>query len=305
MAFASRSGHRVRLVRGFPLVVVLLACGRTEPVTFVPPVAEAPSPPDAFIRDAGTDRDSGHVDAGPIDAGSMQGIAKTDLIYVNDERYLYTFSPSTNALARIKEISCSPATDIAIDRNGVGFVISNDVLYRIDLQTGVCSEPRMVPERLVALQFLPAGVVNPTEEGLIGYGDTSYWQFDPRTGTPLRLGRSALGPSLAVSGDLTALNDGGTFLTVNGGSCADCLLAITPQTGAVERNFGAMGIRSVWGMATWDDRIFGFTSEGGAFQIDFTPGGGVSSRLISSFSPLSFWGAAARPRAGPLRDGGP
>lgn len=303
-------------------LVSVIACGRTEPITFEPPrpvpldagrVADAG--PDAGVdagldggaRDAGADggsdagRDAG-VDAG-VDAGREPGLAADDLIYLHDDTTLFIYTPATNVVSRVGPVSCVRPTDLAIDRSGRAFMVAGSTLYRLNLQTGVCTQFATLPEPLVTLQFLPAGVVDALEEGLVGYGQQTYWQFEVRNGMALALGSSALGMGLSPSGDLTALADGGAYLTVRGGTCRDCLVRIDPQTGAVLERLGPIGANAVWGLATFDDTLFGFTSAGAVLRLTVLDGG-VRSQQLLSLPGSSFWGAAARPGAGTRRDGG-
>ncbi len=327
--------------RCFVPLVFLVACGRTELVTY-----DQPTPPpvdagrdagidagidaglrDAGLRDAGFDAgrpdagfDAGRPDAGVdaglrpdagrIDAGfdAGPGLAADDIIYLHDSAALYGYLPRTNTFTRIATITCNRPTDLAIDQAGRAFMIAGFTLYRLNLNTGVCTPLATLPELLLTLQFLPAGVVDPGAEGLVGYGPNSYWEFEPATGMAMALGSSDLGFNQIPSGDLTALEDGGAFLTVkdaNGGTvCADCLVRINPQTGAVVERYGPIGVTSVWGLATFDNKLYGFTNQGEAVLLDLRSDGGVAARQLGTSPGRAFWGAAARPGAGSARDGG-
>ncbi|MBM4783712.1 MAG: hypothetical protein GQE15_39085 [Archangiaceae bacterium] len=327
-------------------LILLVACGRTELVTYdqpIPPPVDAGRDAgvdaglrDAGLRDAGVDAgrpdagrfdagvdaglpdagfdagvrpDAGRVDAG-FDAGfdAGPGLAADDIIYLHDSAALYGYLPRTNTFTRIATITCNRPTDLAIDQAGRAFMIAGFTLYRLNLQTGVCTPLATLPELLLTLQFLPAGVVDPTAEGLVGYGPMSYWEFEPATGMAMALGSSDLGFNQIPSGDLTALEDGGAFLTVkdaNGGTvCSDCLVRINPQTGAVVERYGPIGVTSVWGLATFDNKLYGFTNQGEAVILDLLGDGGVAARQLGTSPGRAFWGAAARPGAGSARDGG-
>ncbi len=140
---------------------------------------------DAGLRDAGP-ADAGRLDAGIRDAGVPDagrpevGLAQ-DLIYVHTGRTQFAYAPSTNALSLIATLSCGGALDLAIDRQGRGFIVAGSDLFRVNLQTGACSRIATLPEPLVALSFLPAGLLG-TGESLVGYGGTRYWEFDPNDG---------------------------------------------------------------------------------------------------------------------------
>lgn len=264
-------------------------------------------------RDAGAPVDAGRPDAGaamdaglaPVDAGPT--IASFDVIYVQTSERLYTYAPPTGALVDVAGFTCRSVTDMAIDRQGRAFVVNFAGLYRLDVSTGACLRIADVPEPLVALTFLPAGLLDPTSEVLVGYGQLAYWKFDPVDGSSTRLGSSTLMRGLEVSGDLTSLSDGGTFLSVRQGMAGtalnDLLVRIDPRTGQILEEFAQLPANSVWGLATWDDEIFGFSARGQGLRL--SPATGSRPTLLQFPAGFAFWGAAARPGAGPGRDAGP
>lgn len=309
------------------LGLLVIACGRTEPVTpppIAPIVVDAGAGTDAGPRDGGLDAglfDAGPFDAGPFDAGAPDAgqerdagfdagptIATFDVVYLHDSERLYTYAPPTGQLVQEARFSCRGVTDMAIDRLGRAFVVDFSSLYRVDVKTGQCLPIAPVPEPLVALTFLPAGLLDPTEEALVGYGAIGYWRFSPVDGAATQLGSSALMGGLEVSGDLTALSDGGTFLSVRdgfpGSSVPDLLVRIDARTGQVTQTLGRLTTDSVWGLATWEDELFGFSSRGQGLRISLSQQG-TSSTVLALPVGFSFWGAAARPGAGARRDGGP
>ncbi len=266
---------------------------------------------DAGLRDAGP-ADAGRLDAGVRDAGVQDagppevGLAQ-DLIYLHSGNTLFSYAPSTNTLARIATLSCGGALDLAIDRQGRGYIVAGSDLFRVNLQTGACSRVATLPEPLVALSFLPAGLLG-TEESLVGYGQMAYWEFDPFDGSAVMLGSSGLFGGLVPSGDLSPFDDGGTWLTVRSPSlpnALDQLVRINPETGAVLQNFGPMGVSGAWGLATWNGTLFAFTSGGQGVRLSFVDGGVQPALLSLGAGMRTFWGAAARPGAGTRADAGP
>ena len=264
---------------------------------------------DAGLRDAGNSDagrvDAGVRDAGPPDAGEV-GLAQ-DLIYVHDSTRLFSFAPATSTLSLIATLSCPGALDRAIDRLGRGYIVAGTDLFRLNLQTGACSRVATLPEPLVALSFLPAGLLG-TEESLVGYGQMAYWEFDPFDGAAVMLGSSGLFGGLIPSGDLSPLDDGGTWLTVRDPAipnAVDQLVRINPETGAVIQNFGPMGVTGAWGLATWDGTLFAFTSGGLGVRLTLFDAGVLPNLLNLGPGMRTFWGAAARPGAGTRADAGP
>lgn len=306
----------------FAGAVIVVACGRTEPVRFDPPApvpvdAGAPRPDagvlDAGRPDAGNDAGlDGGADAGRdagVDAGPEVGLAKSDVVYVHEAAQLFTWEPTRGTLTPIPGFACGAATDMAIDRAGRAFIVAGEGLYRLDVQSGRCTWVAQLPESLVALTFLPAGSLDPLEEALVGYGPMAYWEFDPVDGTAVRLGTSALSGGVVPSGDLSALADGRTYLTVRDHawptSRSDELVRIDPRSGAVVEQLGVIGLPEVWGLATFDEELYGFSAGGQVARLRFFDGG-VQSTVVPLAGPLrTFWGAAARPHAGSARDAGP
>jgi hypothetical protein len=283
------------------LAALWLACGRTA--TFdelVAAAVEQRAPGDAgVVRDAGAPRDAGRVEPGLAD----------DLIYLHDPTNLFTYAPATNALRRVGQFDCGRSVnDLAIDRAGRGFVVTTTDLHRVNLETGRCTRIGVLPDLVVALAFLPAGALG-TEEALVGYGNSAYYQFNLVTGSATRLGTSDLAGNLVPSGDLAALDDGGTYLTVKdtptAKDCTDCLVRIDPRNGSVLENLGPLGLEGVWGLASFGDELFGFTTLGQAVKVVALPGGVKTTPLpLDAGQVIRFWGAAARPGARQRLDGG-
>lgn len=260
---------------------------------------------DAGLADAG--RDGGAPDAGPPDAGVAEPGLAQDVIYLHDSAGLFAYAPSSNSLVFLANLSCPGALDLAIDRQGRGFIVAGAALFRVNLQTGACWRLVSIPERLVALSFLPAGALGPSE-ALVGYGAAAYWEFDPAVGNAYRLGSSTLQGDLVPSGDLAPIDDGGVWLTVKSTSAPqlpDQLVRIDPTNGAVLENLGSIGVTAAWGLATWGGALFAFTSTGQGVRLVLSDGGVQPVALNLPGPPRTFWGAAARPGAGSLRDGGP
>jgi hypothetical protein len=82
------------------------------------------------------------------------------------------------------------------------------------------------------------------------------------------------------------------------------LVRIDPLTGAVVEQLGPIGLDEVWGLATFDDALYGFTANGGAARFSFRDGGVLATPFVL-LPGRRFWGAAARPGARSFRDAGP
>jgi hypothetical protein len=89
--------------------------------------------------------------------------------------------------------------------------------------------------------------------------------------------------------------NGGTYLTVNGNGCSDCLLQIDPVTGDLIQNWGHLPYTQVFGLAYWGGAAYGFTNGGELFEISFGNGvvGTTPIPVPGAPADLSFWGAGS------------
>ncbi len=133
----------------------------------------------------------------------------------------------------------------------------------------------------------------PDKEALVGYQGSAYVLIDTTTGKLSTIG--SVGGGLSSSGDIVSVKDGGTYLTVNGNGCSDCLIEVDPKTGALKKNWGTVGHSGVFGLAYWGGVAYGFANGGELFEIHFQPAS-VTTQPISVPNPppgLSFWGAGS------------
>src|SRR5581483_3823913 len=156
--------------------------------------------------------------------------------------------------------------DLAVDEQGNAFVTTFDGFYSLDLNSGTCT--------LVAkgsytypnsLSFVPKGTLDPNQEALVGYAADKYLRIDTKSGAITMIG--SLGMGYMSSGDIVSVKGGGTFLTVTGNGCADCVLQVDPKTGGVIQNYGSVGRAAVYGIAWWAGALYGFDEGGDLFMI--------------------------------------
>lgn len=206
---------------------------------------------------------------------------------------LYRLDPTTKQVAIVGPFQqCSSVIDIAIDADNNLFGTTFDGLYRIDKKTAVCTfiASGSYPN---SLSFVPAGTLLPNDEALVGYLGAQYVRIDTTTGAITKLGN--LGGGYQSSGDIVSVKGGGTYLTVNGSDCLDCLVEVNPKTGALTKNWGAVGYGAVFGLAYWAGRAYGFNQDGYLFEIQFQPNSVTSTLIGIPNAPpsLSFWGAGS------------
>jgi hypothetical protein len=187
---------------------------------------------------------------------------------------------------------CSGVIDLAIDENQNAVVTTMDGLYKLDLATAACTRIAngSYPN---SLSFLPKGVLDPDREVLVGYNGSSYVRIDVATGAATVVG--ALQGNLMSSGDIVSVKDGGTFLTVTGPNCSDCVIQVDPRTGQMLKNLGPIPYASVWGLAYWGGSLYGFTDGGKVFRVSAQGDGIVTTPVALPPGPagIRFWGAGS------------
>jgi hypothetical protein len=212
-------------------------------------------------------------------------------VYANSSDALYVVNPATKAVSVIGPFQgCDFVIDIAVNRTGEIFATSKTGLYAVDPKTAQC-KPIAKGTYPNSLSFVPQGTVDPDQETLVGYNGSSYVRIDPNTGLVSKVGD--LGdPGLSSSGDIFSLIGGGTYLTVKGENCSDCLVEVNPATGKLLKQLGSIGIyANVWGLAFWAGTAYGFTSGGLMFSLD--PTTMVTTPIFYGGDPVPFWGAGS------------
>ena len=206
---------------------------------------------------------------------------------------LYKLDPITKVVTKVGDFQgCSSVIDLAIDKNNNIFATSFAGLYHIDKNTAACTQisSGSYPN---SLSFVPEGTIDPNAEALVGYNGSTYVRIDMATGVVSQIG--SIGGGYASSGDIVSVIDGGTYLTVTGSGCGDCLLEINPTTGAMIKNWGPVGHSGVYGLAYWGGSAYGFSSVGKLFEINFGQDSVTSTLIAIPAAPanLKYWGAGS------------
>lgn len=205
---------------------------------------------------------------------------------------LYKLEPYTKQVSVVDYFQgCGDVIDIAIDKDSKIVGTSFSGLYWIDKTTAKCTEiaSGSYPN---SLSFVPAGTLDPNSEVLVGYQNATYVRIDTVTGVMTTVG--SIGGGYSSSGDIVSVKGGGTYLTVKGNGCDDCLIEVNPKTGALVKNWGAVGYSDVFGIAFWAGSVYGFTNSGFLFEITFSQNAITSTPIAIPGSPnLQFWGAGS------------
>jgi hypothetical protein len=276
-------------------IALLFACGGS-------------SAPDGFADDAGPASDTGAAiaDAGPTADVSLGGEvdAAPKLIaevYGHSDDTLYKLDPDTKAVIEVGKFQgCTKIIDIALDKDSNLYGTTSTALWGIDRKTAACTRIAggAYPN---SLSFVPAGTLDPSAEALVGYDGATYVRIDPASGTKTTVG--ALGGGLKSSGDIVSVKGGGTFLTVKGTGCDDCLVEINPSTGALVKNWGDVGHTDIFGLAFWAGSVFAFDNGGELFEVTFAQGAIKTAPIAMPQKPagLKFWGAGSTTSAPVVR----
>lgn len=213
-------------------------------------------------------------------------------VYAHSASTLYKLDPITNAVTTVGNFSsCNGSViDIALDKNGVMYGTMFSGLVLIDKLSAVCTVIALggYPN---SLSFVPEGTVDPLEEALVGYNGATYVRIDKVTGAQTNIGN--LGGGYSSSGDMVSLIGGGSYLTVNGNGCGDCIVEVDPATGALVSMIGPLGHSSVFGLAYWGGVAYGFNDFGELFQIDVTTAATMVIPIPMAPPGLSFYGAGS------------
>lgn len=234
------------------------------------------------------------VGASSSGSGNNNFIAE---VYGHSPDELFKLDPLTNTVTVVGSFDgCSSVIDIAIDKDFNLFATSYGGLYTIDRVTAKCT---LVSEGQYpnSLGFVPIGTIYQDKEALVGYFGSDYVAIDTVTGAKTNIG--AIQGGYLSSGDVVSVIGGGTYLTVVGNGCSDCLVQVDPTTGDITKNWGAVGQSQVFGLAFWGGVAYGFSNAGTLFQINFGSDSVTTSPVPVQNAPagLKFWGAGSSTEA--------
>lgn len=209
---------------------------------------------------------------------------------------LYRLDPDTKTVTTIGPFQgCDGkfgggVIDMAIDKDGTMFAAANNSLFTVNKANAVCAHiaDGNFPN---SLSFVPKGTVDPNVEALVGYAGSDYVRIDTTTGAVTKIG--AISGGYFSSGDIVSVIGGGTYLTVGGNECNDCIIEVDPKTGDMKKMIGALGHQYVYGLAFWGGSAYGFDDAGELFQIDLTNGASTNIPMPNPPVGLSFWGAGS------------
>lgn len=303
--------RRASLVLGLLVSVagasLAVACSDSTDTTAAVPGPDGSVPKDSSAgNDSASQPDTSVSDDGGGDAGSSVDAADAGpkaIFYGHSPDTLYTFDVLSQTVSMVAKFGglTSQVIDIAVDQNNNGYVTTFDGFYSVDLSTAACTLilKGTYPN---SLSFVPKGTLDQTAEALVGYNGATYVRIDTSTGKISNVG--ALSNGYASSGDIVSVKGGGTFLTVTGNGCADCLLQVDPVTGNVIQNYGDVKHKTVYGIAYWAGVVYGFDGDGHVFSVISTNNGIAVTDIIGD-AGHAWYGAGSTTSAPVLApDGG-
>jgi len=296
------------------LGAMVTACGSSKTDSAFNPPDAGSAGADGAMDDVGGSEDTGPGFGGdssttPTPDSGTTPPAGVPYVYAHSPTQLYRLNPSTKAVSVVGTFSgaCALDTiiDIALDASSNAYVTGFGGFYKVDLATAACTLIAMGSNYPNSLSFVPKGTLDPNKEALVGYQGSTYVRIDTTSGAISNVGNLTGG--YQSSGDIVSVIGGGTFLTVNGNACGDCLLQVNPKTGDLIQNYGSVQHPSVFGLAFWAGTVYGFDDGGQVFSIDYASGSLVMHDIPVPNPPagLEFYGAGSTTSAPPAApDGG-
>ena len=171
------------------------------------------------------------VGGGPASSSGSGGDSFIAEVYGHSPNVFYKLDPLTNSMTEIGPFQgCSNVIDIAINKEHQIYGTTFGGLFAIDKNTAKCTKiadgsyPNSLP-------FVPEGTVDATSEALVGYQGATYVRISTTDGSVTTIG--SIGSGLSSSGDIVSVIGGGTYLTVTGSGCGDCIIEVDPSNGAL------------------------------------------------------------------------
>ncbi|MBX2797941.1 MAG: thrombospondin type 3 repeat-containing protein [Myxococcales bacterium] len=246
---------------------------------------------DGCDQDVDGDRVPNEHDPAPWDP-DWPGTALPDSVYAHSATVLYRLDVVKEELEQIGTFGNSGdlVTDLAIDRFGVLYAMSFGDLYICHPQTAACEWLASLPSSSNGLTFVPRGILESDRDSLVAIAISGSWTL-----MTLQDGRVTTRPvggygGPASSGDAYSIEGVGTYASVDGNGLRDRIVEVDPASGEILRTVATVPYNSLYGMAGWEEVIFGFDESGAVITVD--PETGAYAEL-DTFD-VAWWGAGVR-----------
>lgn len=243
----------------------------------------------------------------PEDAGSaadlVEPVGPVGSLYAQTAEELYRLDPAAKKFVLVGKWSfdknAGGVTDIAIDNYGQMIAITHDHLFKCGVDSAKCTWLAAMPQVFYGMTLVPKGTVDPNADALIGIAQSGDWvRITVAAGKVTLKTLGSFGGGWLCSGDAFSVNTVGTLATVkkaSGGN--DSLAEVDPKTGKVLKIIGDTGVKNLFGLAWWDQVVYGFSSDGGIYEIDTGNGKASPIKDIAAPKGLKWWGAGVSTRA--------
>ena len=228
------------------------------------------------------------------DDGGQPGIVIPKKIYAHSSSALSTVDVVDYSVVAIGPfqwpLGNDSMTDIAIDRYGVLYGVSFGRAYVCNPTTAKCFDLGALNNSYNGLTWIPAGMIDPDNDSLIGIGNDGSWNhltFMNKIVSAKKLG--SYGPGYTSAGDAFSIENVGTYAAVNkNGAAGTVIVTVDALTGKATGELAVTnGYFGIYGLAGWEGLILAFDSSGTVIKID------PMTKVVTNLGKKSesWWGA--------------
>jgi len=230
---------------------------------------------------------------------NFPGVTLGSTVYAHTSATLYSMDVKLYKLEKVGDFkwpndgATHLMTDIGIDSYGVLYGTSYGFLYTCHPQTVECHLVAKLPNSFNGLTMVPAGLVDPYADVLIGIsGDGGWYRLDVEDGQLKSTKLGGYGSGYASAGDAYSIAGVGTFAAVHKDGVEDnVLVSVDPVTGHVIDDIGTIdGYEGIFGLAGWTDKAFAFDKTGDVVLIDTN----TAEVKVLHETNHSWWGAGVK-----------
>ncbi|MBM4355997.1 MAG: hypothetical protein FJ109_19780 [Deltaproteobacteria bacterium] len=229
----------------------------------------------------------------------LPGTVKPSTVYAHTADTLYAMDVKMYKLDKVGDFAwpndgaTHKMTDIGIDSYGVLYGTSYEYLYTCHPETVQCSLVAKLPSAFNGLTMVPAGLIDPDQDVLIGISEEGGWyRLDLVDGELAAKKLGGYGAQYASAGDAYSIAGVGTFAAVHkDGEDSNLLVSVDPATGHVASDIGPIsGYVGIFGLAGWTDKAFAFDKTGDVLLIDT----GTAEVKLLHDTQIPWWGAGVK-----------